>query len=151
MPSSSNRWNKGSFTAKKWTEQYRLLRGGQWQFWLWHYRVEPSILRSLLWRTRRRRVCDEVGRKWDRSLYVFLSFTGYFILKHIHPEGSFYRAAVPQDILQGSPNPANWGVPSAALEPGRCDPLKFFVNHSMIFGMRFSSLWITSSQSFWTL
>lgn len=48
--------------------------------------------------------------------------------------GSFYRAAVPQDIIEGSPTPGTWGVPSAVLEPDSCDPLVFFKNHSIIFG-----------------
>lgn len=48
--------------------------------------------------------------------------------------GNFYRAAVPQDIVQGEPNPSGWGVPSAALSPAGCNPLTYFANHSMIFG-----------------
>jgi len=58
---------------------------------------------------------------------------------------SFYRAAVPQDIVQGSPNPANWGVPVAALGPAGCDPLKFFVNHSIIFDITFCGDWAGNS------
>lgn len=48
--------------------------------------------------------------------------------------GSFYRAAVPKDIDEGRPEPAGWGQPSAILRPEGCDPLKYFVNHSIIFG-----------------
>lgn len=51
---------------------------------------------------------------------------------------SFYRAAVPTDIVQGSPDPSNWLTPDAALNPSGCDPLTFFVNHSIIFGLCFS-------------
>ncbi|KAJ6511907.1 glycoside hydrolase family 16 protein [Mycena vitilis] len=46
---------------------------------------------------------------------------------------SFYRSAIPHDITSGSPNPANWGVPVASLAPEACDPLTYFVNHSIIF------------------
>ena len=49
-------------------------------------------------------------------------------------EGNFYRVAIPQDVLEGIPNPANWPNPTATLEPAGCDPLKFFKNHSIIFG-----------------
>ncbi|KAE9411131.1 hypothetical protein BT96DRAFT_969316 [Gymnopus androsaceus JB14] len=47
---------------------------------------------------------------------------------------SFYRAAIPEDITAGSPNPTleNWGQPVAALAPGGCDPITNFVNHSII-------------------
>ncbi|KAK1233569.1 hypothetical protein PQX77_003255 [Marasmius sp. AFHP31] len=47
---------------------------------------------------------------------------------------SFFRAAVPQDIVANAPNPALWGKPSAALMPDLCDPIAFFKNHSIIFG-----------------
>jgi hypothetical protein len=49
-------------------------------------------------------------------------------------EGNFYRVAIPQDILEGIPNPALWPNPTATLEPAGCNPLKYFVNHSIIFG-----------------
>jgi len=49
-------------------------------------------------------------------------------------EGSFYRAAVPDDLTLGEPDPSNWGVPVAFLSPAGCDPLQFFVNQSIIFG-----------------
>jgi hypothetical protein len=58
---------------------------------------------------------------------------------------SFYRAAVPQDIVQGTPNPSTWGVPSAWLDPTECDPLKYFVNHSMIFDITFCGDWAGNS------
>lgn len=48
--------------------------------------------------------------------------------------GSFYRAAIPQDILEGSPNPSNWGLPSAALSPEKCEMETYFKEHSIIFG-----------------
>lgn len=48
---------------------------------------------------------------------------------------SFYRSAVPVDITSGgSPDPSGWGLPAAQLSPTGCDPLKFFMNQSIIFG-----------------
>ncbi|KAJ3774916.1 glycoside hydrolase family 16 protein [Lentinula raphanica] len=58
---------------------------------------------------------------------------------------SFYRAAIPQDIQAGSPNPSGWGDPVAALEPGGCDPLTNFVNHSIIFDITFCGDWAGNS------
>ncbi|KAJ7783817.1 glycoside hydrolase family 16 protein, partial [Mycena maculata] len=46
---------------------------------------------------------------------------------------SFYRSAIPEDITSGSPDPDNWGIPSASLAPASCDPITNFVNHSIIF------------------
>ena len=48
---------------------------------------------------------------------------------------SFYRAAIPDDINAGSPNPSGWGKPVAFLSPDSCDPIKYFTNHSIIFGV----------------
>ena len=48
--------------------------------------------------------------------------------------GSFFRAAVPDDVVNGSPTPSSWGAPVAVLEPADCNPLTNFVNHSIIFG-----------------
>ncbi|KAJ6610875.1 concanavalin A-like lectin/glucanase domain-containing protein [Mycena sp. CBHHK59/15] len=61
------------------------------------------------------------------------------------PGDSFYRSAIPQDITSGSPNPANWGTPVAALAPAACDPLTFFVNHSIIFDITFCGDWAGNS------
>nr|VWO96731.1 Mixed-linked glucanase [Ganoderma boninense] len=47
---------------------------------------------------------------------------------------SFYRAAVPADVLAGSPTPSTWGEPVALLDPSSCDPITNFVNHSIVFG-----------------
>jgi len=58
---------------------------------------------------------------------------------------SFYRAAIPQDINEGSPDPSNWGEPVAALEPGACNPIEFFVNHSIIFDITFCGDWAGNS------
>ncbi|KAJ7225489.1 glycoside hydrolase family 16 protein, partial [Mycena pura] len=45
----------------------------------------------------------------------------------------YHRSAIPGDINDGSPNPDNWGQPVASLAPAACDPLTYFVNHSIIF------------------
>ncbi|KAK0208339.1 glycoside hydrolase family 16 protein [Desarmillaria ectypa] len=58
---------------------------------------------------------------------------------------SFYRAAIPGDINDGSPNPSNWGVPVASLDPANCNPLEFFVNHSIIFDITFCGDWAGNS------
>ncbi|KAK2461896.1 hypothetical protein APHAL10511_006359 [Amanita phalloides] len=58
---------------------------------------------------------------------------------------SFYRAAVPRDIVQGTPDPANWGLPVAELSPQGCDPLKYFANHSVIFDITFCGDWAGNS------
>ncbi|KAF7347811.1 Glycoside hydrolase family 16 protein [Mycena venus] len=58
---------------------------------------------------------------------------------------SFYRSAIPKDITSGSPDPANWGVPVASLAPDACDPLTFFVNHSIIFDITFCGDWAGNS------
>jgi hypothetical protein len=52
----------------------------------------------------------------------------------VNLSGSFYRAAVPQDIVEGTPDPSNWGLPVAELSPQGCDPLQYFANHSIVFG-----------------
>ncbi|THU79503.1 hypothetical protein K435DRAFT_810669 [Dendrothele bispora CBS 962.96] len=44
-----------------------------------------------------------------------------------------FRAAVPAEIVRGTPNPSQWGS-LVALEPGDCDPMKNFGNHSIVFG-----------------
>ncbi|KAK0198438.1 glycoside hydrolase family 16 protein [Armillaria mellea] len=58
---------------------------------------------------------------------------------------SFYRAAIPVDIDNGSPNPSNWGVPVASLESADCDPLEYFANHSIIFDITFCGDWAGNS------
>ncbi|RDB28968.1 putative glycosidase C21B10.07 [Hypsizygus marmoreus] len=58
---------------------------------------------------------------------------------------SFYRATVPKDIVEGTPDPSNWGVPSAVLEPDNCNPLQYFVNHSIIFDITFCGDWAGNS------
>ena len=52
--------------------------------------------------------------------------------------GSFYRAAVPTDIVAGQPDPTTWGMPVASLAPGDCNPISNFINHSIVFGKSLS-------------
>ncbi|TFY80118.1 hypothetical protein EWM64_g3892 [Hericium alpestre] len=58
---------------------------------------------------------------------------------------SFYRVAVPQDIVNEAPNPSQWGAPVAALEPGKCNPFQYFANHSIIFDITFCGDWAGNS------
>ncbi|KAJ3526186.1 hypothetical protein NM688_g8288 [Phlebia brevispora] len=58
---------------------------------------------------------------------------------------SFYRAAVPQDIVSSQPDPSNWGTPVAVLEPSGCDPISNFINHSIVFDITFCGDWAGNS------
>lgn len=59
---------------------------------------------------------------------------------------SFYRAAIPQDILAGTPNPSGWGTPAAKLVPNNCNPFSnFFLNMSIVFDMTFCGDWAGNS------
>jgi hypothetical protein len=78
-----------------------------------------------------------IAMKWDENeisvckcplFYLYNVITNGYIL------GSFFRAAVPNDIGQGSPNPSLWGIPSATLSNTSCNIEQFFVNHSIVFG-----------------
>lgn len=48
--------------------------------------------------------------------------------------GSFFRAAIPKDIIAGRPNPSQWGLPSASLRNTTCNIGRYFSNHSIVFG-----------------
>jgi len=58
---------------------------------------------------------------------------------------NFYRVAVPQDVMDGTPNPQNWPEPTATLEPAGCNPLTYFKNHSIIFDITFCGDWAGNS------
>jgi len=58
---------------------------------------------------------------------------------------NFYRVAIPKDILEGIPDPANWPNPTATLEPAGCNPIEFFQNHSIIFDITFCGDWAGNS------
>ena len=73
--------------------------------------------------------------KWDVNGIAICEYSHEMMnLCLILGSGSFYRAAVPQDIVNGQPDPTNWGTPVAALAPDACDPISNFVNHSIVFG-----------------
>ena len=76
-----------------------------------------------------------IAMEWDESdisiceRQIFFPFS----LSKV-ASGSFFRAAVPDDITQGSPNPSLWSAPSAALANTSCDIEQYFVDHSIVFG-----------------
>ncbi|TDL28462.1 glycoside hydrolase family 16 protein [Rickenella mellea] len=53
----------------------------------------------------------------------------------------FYRVSIPQDILDGVPDPTGWTTPSATLSSQSCDPFKYFYNHSIVFDITFCGDW----------
>lgn len=89
--------------------------------------------------------------EWSRASYgpYFDSQNGgVFAMKWDTDEiavWSFYRAAIPQDITSGLPNPDNWGEPVAALASTSCNISQFFVNHSIIFDITFCGDWAGNS------
>ncbi|KAG5648010.1 hypothetical protein DXG03_007044 [Asterophora parasitica] len=89
--------------------------------------------------------------EWSRASYgpYFDSIGGGVFAMKWDENGiavwSFYRGAIPKDILDESPDPSQWGMPSAALEPKNCDPLQYFVNHSIIFDITFCGDWAGNS------
>jgi len=59
---------------------------------------------------------------------------------------SFYRAAIPPDILAGTPNPSGWGTPAAELGPRNCSPINnYFMNMSIVFDITFCGDWAGNS------
>jgi len=46
----------------------------------------------------------------------------------------FYRSAIPDDILNGLPDPSTWRTPSASLSSLRCPIDSYFWDHVLIFG-----------------
>jgi len=71
-------------------------------------------------------------------IFQFVSVILFYISLNAIPyegyTGSFFRAAVPADITQGSPNPSAWGIPSATLSNSSCHIGQFFSNHNIVFG-----------------
>jgi len=58
---------------------------------------------------------------------------------------NFYRVAIPQDVLEGIPNPANWPKPTATLGAAGCNILEYFQNHTVIFDITFCGDWAGNS------
>lgn len=85
--------------------------------------------------------------EWSRASYGPLFDTqggGVFAMKWDETGisiWSFFRVAVPQDIVDGIPNPMNWGLPSATLDTTRCDLPKFFIDHQIVFDITFCGDW----------
>jgi hypothetical protein len=74
--------------------------------------------------------CDVT--EWSRASYgpLFEQSGGGVIAMKWDENGisiwSFFRAAVPDDIGQGSPDPSSWGLPSATLANASCNIEQFF-------------------------
>ncbi|KIM29503.1 glycoside hydrolase family 16 protein [Serendipita vermifera MAFF 305830] len=59
----------------------------------------------------------------------------------------FYRSAIPEDILEGTPNPASWRLPSASLSNLGCDIDRYFMNQMLIFDITLCGDWAGTSYS----
>lgn len=79
--------------------------------------------------------------KWDENSIsvckIQLSRLWYLFLS-MRNSGSFYRAAIPKDITAGTPNPSQWGAPSATLLNTTCNIASYFWTHVIVFGMFFN-------------
>jgi hypothetical protein len=76
--------------------------------------------------------------KWDENSIsicesFFLLLLRMCILRGRYA-GSFYRAAIPKDIIAGTPNPSLWGLPSATLLNTKCNITDYFWSHAIVFG-----------------
>lgn len=83
--------------------------------------------------------------KWDENSIAVCELR--VRLQQVLPDfneckGSFYRVAVPQDIVNGTPNPSSWGAPSAVLEASHCNLGQYFANHSIVFGKSTRHVWV---------
>lgn len=87
-----------------------------------------------------------MGWKQHCNLWV-LSFTVNILPDFNGCKGSFYRVAIPKDVIEGTPNPSGWGAPSAVLEPSDCNLGQFFANHSIVFGKSSRSVAALSSNA----
>ncbi|KJA15955.1 glycoside hydrolase family 16 protein [Hypholoma sublateritium FD-334 SS-4] len=93
--------------------------------------------------------CDVTD--WSRASYgPFFEAQGGGILAMKWDENdisvwSFYRAAIPSDITQKTPNPSLWGPPSAILSSTQCDIGTFFSNHNIVFDITFCGDWAGNS------
>ncbi|KAG1750014.1 glycoside hydrolase family 16 protein [Suillus paluster] len=89
--------------------------------------------------------------EWSRASYgpIFDQNQGGVFAMNWDENGiavwSFYRAAIPQDIVQGEPNPSNWGTPVAALSTQSCNITQYFANHSIVFDITFCGDWAGNS------
>ncbi|KAF9533563.1 concanavalin A-like lectin/glucanase domain-containing protein [Crepidotus variabilis] len=58
---------------------------------------------------------------------------------------SFFRAAIPRDIITGTPNPSLWGLPSARLLNTKCNISQMFAKHTVIFDITLCGAWAGNS------
>ncbi|KAF9241361.1 glycoside hydrolase family 16 protein [Melanogaster broomeanus] len=72
--------------------------------------------------------------EWSRASYEGGVFAMKWDTDGMPFVRSFYRAAIPQDIVQGLPDPSNWGEPVAELAASGCNITQYFANHSIVFG-----------------
>jgi len=78
-----------------------------------------------------------LAMKWDENSISICEFFLHDFGGRYAEEGyagSFYRAAIPKDIIAGTPNPSLWGLPSATLLNTKCNITNYFSNHSIVFG-----------------
>ncbi|KAF9484359.1 glycoside hydrolase family 16 protein [Pholiota conissans] len=89
--------------------------------------------------------------EWSRASYgPFFEAQGGGILAMKWDENdisvwSFFRAAIPTDVTQGTPNPSLWGPPSATLRNTTCDIENNFINHTIVFDITFCGDWAGNS------
>lgn len=57
----------------------------------------------------------------------------------------FYRSAIPDDIINGLPDPSGWPLPSASLSTLGCPIDQYFRNHMLIFDMTLCGDWAGTS------
>ncbi|GAA5928419.1 glycoside hydrolase family 16 protein [Sporobolomyces koalae] len=54
---------------------------------------------------------------------------------------SFLRDEIPDDITNGTPNPAKWGTPKARWEASSCDMSKYFASQNLVFDITLGGDW----------
>ncbi|CAA7268897.1 unnamed protein product [Cyclocybe aegerita] len=93
--------------------------------------------------------CDVI--EWSRASYgPFFEAQGGGVLAMKWDENdisvwSFFRAAIPKDITAGTPNPSEWGLPSARLMSTMCDIPKHFARHTVVFDITLCGAWAGAS------
>ncbi|KAF5312385.1 hypothetical protein D9619_003192 [Psilocybe cf. subviscida] len=91
--------------------------------------------------------------EWSRASYgpYFDSQKGgIFVMKWDENDisiWSFYRAAIPRDVIEGAPTPSEWGLPSAILHNSMCKITDFFRSHKIIFDITFCGKPLSFTQS----
>jgi len=89
--------------------------------------------------------------EWSRASYgTYFEAQGGGILAMKWDENyisvwSFYRAAIPKDIIAGTPNPSLWGAPSATLLNTQCNITNYFWSHAIVFDITFCGQWAGNS------